>query len=253
MPEPQKIFDIIHIEKIGPYELCYRANEFEVSKKTVVLIHGIGVSSAYYVPFAKQLSSNYNVFALDLPGYGKSPKPSKALTIKELAHITVIFLKKHKLAQTVLIGHSMGCQIIASMDTLSTNMVNKIILLAPTVNHHERTVFMQGVRLMQNTFFENPKTTIVIYSDYIRMGVLRYLKTSRWMVEDHIEDSLKNITIPTLIIRGKNDHIVPHDWVSYLCGLSSHIKFQEIPMAPHAFHYNFAQEAKAICQRFIQK
>ncbi len=247
------MMDAIQKRNIDGLEVGVRSNGYDPQKKTIVLIHGIGVSSRYFLPLAEQLSNDYNVYALDLPGYGSTTKPPKPLSVKELAEITASFLVKNHLSNVTAIGHSMGCQIIAHLTTINPSLISKVVLLAPTTNRRERSVFKQGMRLFQDTFIESPKVNYVIFSDYLRMGVLRYLKTSKHMVNDHIEDSLRTATVPHLIIRGERDPIVPRDWASYLKTLSPKIHRDEIPGAPHAFQYKYARETSTLCRTFIER
>lgn len=51
----------------------------------VVLVHGLVVSGLYMVPTAERLSHFYRVFVPDLPGFGKSDKPARAMNVTELA------------------------------------------------------------------------------------------------------------------------------------------------------------------------
>jgi pimeloyl-ACP methyl ester carboxylesterase len=240
-------------QKIAGYEIGVRSNPFDFSKRTVILIHGIGVSSAYFVPLTEALAPHYNVFSLDLPGYGKTIKPPHPLNLSELALITAEFIKAHKLNHVILVGHSMGCQIVTNTLKIIPNKIDKLILLGPTVNHNERTILLQGMRLMQDTFYESLKVNAIVFSDYARMGIIRYLKTSKFMVDDHIEDYLKNSAVPTLIIRGTNDHIVPHTWAAFLQSLSKNVVVKEIPKGPHVFQYKYAHEAKELCLKFIEQ
>jgi pimeloyl-ACP methyl ester carboxylesterase len=244
--------DTIQKTNIDGFEIGVRTNNYDPQKQTIVLIHGIGVSSNYFLPLAKTLATIYNVYALDLPGYGSTVKPPKPLNVDELAQVTGAFLQHHNLTNVTLIGHSMGCQIVARLNDIHPERIGKMILLAPTVNRKERSVFIQGMRLFQDTFYEAPKVNAIIFSDYLRMGVRRYLQTSKYMVDNHIEDSLINTSTPCLIIRGEKDHIVPHTWAWYLESLSEHNSVHEIKGAPHAFQYKFAQEVKNICQTFIE-
>jgi pimeloyl-ACP methyl ester carboxylesterase len=46
---------------------------------SVVLVHGLSVSSGYMIPTAERLSAFYRVYVPDLPGFGKSGKPSHIL------------------------------------------------------------------------------------------------------------------------------------------------------------------------------
>jgi pimeloyl-ACP methyl ester carboxylesterase len=237
---------------IDSQEVAVRSTTFSFLKKTVLLIHGIGTSSDYFLPLMEQLSVKYNVFALDLPGYGTTVKPPKALTIDELANIALTFLANNNLTNVIVAGHSMGGQIVARMNKINSERINKVILLSPTVNHNERTVILQALRLLQDSFFEPPKANFIIFLNYARMGPLRFFKTSQYMVNSHLEDALDNTQTPHLIIRGEKDHIVPRDWLVYLKKLSPNISTKEVLNAPHAFHYLNAMEVKDLCQVFIE-
>ena len=46
----------------------------------VVLVHGLGVSSTYFGPLARVLARRMHVVAPDLPGWGRSPRPSRRMT-----------------------------------------------------------------------------------------------------------------------------------------------------------------------------
>lgn len=59
----------------------------------LVLVHGIGVASPYFVPTAEQLAPHFRVFAVDLPGFGLSDKPSHILDIAELADALAAWMR----------------------------------------------------------------------------------------------------------------------------------------------------------------
>lgn len=252
MTTEDKAFDTVSLEEVEGYMVGVRRNGSGPDKKTVVLIHGIGVSGVYFIPLARELAKRYTVIALDLPGYGKAPKPSVPLTIEQLASVTYTYLQKHDIFSPIMIGHSMGCQIIAHLTKETPAYTDKMILLAPTVNCKERSVLKQSLRLVQDTFFEGPAVGAVIFSDYARMGLSRYLQTSRWMVDDHIDETLAGNSIPTLIVRGTNDYIVPHEWAAHLRTVSTCHALAEITDAPHALHYKYAKETAIVCQDFIE-
>jgi len=240
------------LESIGNYTIGVRSNTFNPHKESVVLVHGIGVSSAYFVPLAKELEQNFNVFALDLPGYGTTPKPKKALSIPQLATVVHSFLIAHNLKQSTIVGHSMGCQIIAHLRDIRDGSIAKLILLAPTVNKNERSIVMQGVRLFQDTFRESPAANFVIFKEYAKMGPFRYLKTSRLMVRDIIETTLEKGTLPTLIVTGEKDPIVPNKWAHFLSQSSPNVTHKEIRGVPHAFHFSNPEKTAVVCEAFIK-
>jgi pimeloyl-ACP methyl ester carboxylesterase len=238
--------------KVGDNVVDVRSN-FVANRQPVVLIHGVGVSGTYFLPFAEELAKKYAVYILDLPGYGKTPRPSQPLTISELADVVLDVTMFYKLKDTVLVGQSMGCQTATQIATKKPNLYKKLILLGPTVNRKERNRFMQGIRLFQDTFYEPFKLNMIIIGDYARMGPLRYLKTCKFMVGDHIEKNLTAVPLPTLIVRGGNDKIVPKDWVHFLSSVMSHSETKEIPGAPHNVQYTNPIKLANVCNDFIRK
>ncbi|HKG24834.1 MAG TPA: alpha/beta fold hydrolase, partial [Thermomicrobiales bacterium] len=58
----------------------------------LVHVHGFGISGTYLVPTAVRLAANYPTYVPDLPGYGRSHKPKRTLTIPELADALADFL-----------------------------------------------------------------------------------------------------------------------------------------------------------------
>lgn len=188
----------------------------------MLLIHGLGVSGDYYLPVAKLLAPYYDVYILDLPGYGKTPKPVRPLTVMELSKVVVDYVQMTRIVGCVIVGQSMGSQIVANAVTLAPSLFSKMILIAPTVNDKERILFKQGFRLFQDTFYEKFSVNGIVFKNYIRMGIRRFLITSKYMIDDHIEDVLETVLIPTLILRGQQDKIVPYEWVEKLGRITKH-------------------------------
>ncbi len=235
---------------VGGYSLGVRSTSAS-DKPVVILVHGIGVSGDYYLPFAKELAKQYRVLVLDLPGYGKTQKPKKPLTVYELGSVLAQYIREQELSAPVLIGHSMGCQIVANCAQNYPEMCGKYILLSPTVYDKERRIVWQALRLLQDSLHEPLKLNGVIVRDYLRMGMWRYLQTSRYMLADHIEDTLPHCMQPGLIIRGEKDEIVPMNWVKKLATLAPNVQPIEIPNAPHVVHYRMAREVADVCKIFI--
>lgn len=235
--------------RVGAHQVVVRRNQFIAGRSTIVLLHGIGVSSAYFVELAAALDLEWNVIALDLPGYGPTPKPKRALSIAELAVVTREFLEAEGLTPVVLVGHSMGCQIASSLHRTAPRLVSHMILLAPTVDRRQRHIIPQAWQLFMDAFREPLRVNRLVFRDYMRMGLLRYLRTSVYMLEHEIEKDLKNTRTPTMIVRGEKDHIVSHDWVTSLTRLSPAIEMREVPGAPHVVQCHSPKVIAELCRR----
>lgn len=237
---------------VGDNTVDLHMNLSDASRPAVLLIHGIGVSGRYFIPFARELVKDYRVIAVDLPGYGKTPKPRRALDIKELAAVVVQLSRQLQLHQPIIVGQSMGCQIAARAVAMEPTLFHKMLLLGPTVNKAERSLIKQAVRLGQDTLHEPLAVNWMIFVDYLRMGFLRYLRTCRYMLRDHIEEVLPQCTIPVLIVRGQEDKIVPRKWVAYLQAVTPDATIQELPDAPHAAQFMMPVHLAAIFRQFTK-
>jgi pimeloyl-ACP methyl ester carboxylesterase len=231
---------------------------FEIDVRTngergipIVMVHGIGVSGNYFMPLAEELATTYTVYVLDLPGYGTTPKPRHALSINQLAALIAQFIERNHLVQPVLVGHSMGCQIIARVGEQYPLLVHKQILLSPTVNRDERTVGRQSFRLLQDTMRESWRTNLVIFHDYLLFGMSFYIQTLRYMLDDTIESRFRASSHPVLVIRGEKDVIVPKAWVDELVGHMPQGSSREVLGQLHAFHFNQPRQTADLCRDFI--
>lgn len=140
-----------------------------------------------------------------MPGYGRTPRPDHALSPAELADVVAEYFAETHVPQAVIVGQSMGCQVAAQLVVRHPLLCKRLVLIGPTVNKWERNLWMQGLRLLQDTFREPAKANFIIFSDYLLMGLSRYLKTAKYMIEDRLDERVRHIATPTLIVRGSKD------------------------------------------------
>lgn len=77
-------------------------------KISLVFLHGWCINSQYWNKQLEHFSPNYSVYALDLPGFGKSTANRENWTIEAYAKDVAAFIKELELEQVILIAHSMS-------------------------------------------------------------------------------------------------------------------------------------------------
>ncbi|KAI3691910.1 hypothetical protein L6452_31713 [Arctium lappa] len=106
--------------------------------ENVLFIHGFISSSAFWTEtlfpnFSRSTKSKYRLFAIDLLGFGKSPKPHDSLyTMKE--HLDMIersVLEPNKIKSFHIVAHSLGCILALALAVKYPNSVKSLTLLAP--------------------------------------------------------------------------------------------------------------------------
>ena len=173
----------------------------------VVLVHGLVVSSLYMLPTAERLALFYSVLAPDLPGFGKSDKPARALDVTELADALGAWIDAAGLGPAVLVGNSLGCQVIADMAARGPHRVAGVVLTGPTVDPAGHTHYEQFKRLLIDATRERLSIAFAWLRGLHEAGLRRAWQTSRYALENRIEKNLPRIHVPALVVRGTRDPI----------------------------------------------
>lgn len=224
---------------------------FTAQRPPILLVHGLGMSGEYFLPFAAALAATHDVYAVDLPGYGKTPNPDRALSISELGEVVAGVATSLELDRPVVVGHSMGCQITADAVATHPELYAGYVLIGPTTDPAARSFLGQSSRLMRDTLREPPRNNVIVFRNYLRMGPLRYLDTVRHMLSHRIEETIQHCTKPGLVVRGEKDPIASVQWARQLAELAPNASLLEMPDAPHALQINRAQELASACAPFL--
>jgi len=180
---------------------------------TFVLVHGIGMGQQFFGLLRAELADAFDVVALDLPGFGRSPEPTASLSMPELADLVAAALVSLAPTPCVAVGHSMGTQVVAELAVRHPELVDRVVLIAPTVNPAERSGWRQALRLLQDLANDPPIVGLIGARLYLQAGPRWYLRKLRTMLDHDIRALLPRIAQPTLVIRGEHDRVAPADWV----------------------------------------
>ena len=217
----------------------------------VVLVHGIGVSGRYMVPAALRLAPFARVYAVDLPGFGKSHKPRRALTLTELADALAGWVAAAGLRRPVLLANSFGCQIVVEAVVRHPDLADRIVLQGPTVDPLGRTVLAQLARWRANGRHEPAPLSKVILAEYVDCGIPRLLRTFGHALRDPVEEKLPHVGVPALVVRGGTDLIVPQRWAEDVVRLLPDARLAVIPGAPHTINYTAPLELARVVRPFL--
>jgi pimeloyl-ACP methyl ester carboxylesterase len=115
-----------------PFYLNVPVNLRRFQKPTVVMLHGIGASSSIWEQVIDQLDAGH-VIAVDLLGFGRSPKP-KLLEYTIDDHVMAVrrTLKKRLWRKPiVIVGHSLGCLVAIEYARRWPRDVDRLVLCSP--------------------------------------------------------------------------------------------------------------------------
>ncbi len=219
----------------------------------VVLVHGLVVSSRYMVPIAERLAPYHRVFATDLPGFGRSEGPLQTLDVAGLADALSDWMGEVGLERAALVGNSMGCQVIADLAVRHPGRVERAVLQGPTMDPLGRSAPRQVGRFLLDVPREPLSLIPIELLDYLSVGTRRAWRTFRYALEDRIEKKLPNMRVPTLVVSGSRDPIVPQRWAKEVVELLPMGRLCVIPGAAHAANYGWAAECAHVIQAFLDE
>jgi pimeloyl-ACP methyl ester carboxylesterase len=199
----------------------------------VVLLHGLGASSRYWKPVVDQLAAQHRTLAVDLLGFGRSPKPGRASYDVDCHADT---LAPHVPVGSVVVAHSTGASIALRLATRHPDRVAGLVLVAPPAHPDPETAKAQISELgtfARLTAQDRPLAKVlcetmcmlrplaaagapVILRDVPARvaidGALHtwpsYSRTLQRVVIDHrIDDDLRAVDVPTRILVGADDTV----------------------------------------------
>lgn len=227
------------------------AKKADNNTPTLILVHGVGISHRYFVPTGEHLAPFYTVYIPDLPGFGKSTKPSYSLTIRQLSDTLADFIDTTQAKRVILLGNSFGCQVVVDCLVNHPQKAIGAILVGPTVDKYARTKWDQVKAWFKNSKYEKFSQMFIILKDYRDCGIPRLLKTFDYAVKDKPEEKLPHIKIPVLVVRGGNDKVVSQKWAEEVTRLLPKGKLVVIPGKGHTVNYNAPEQLVKVTRQFI--
>ena len=212
-------------------------------QQTVLFIHGLG---SYLKFWRYQLDAfaaqGYRVIAVDLPGYGKSDKPSSfPYTMEAMADAVHELAQKLDAGKPILVGHSMGGQTTLSYAIRYPEDLKAAVLTSPAGFEKFSPKEKAWFKRVFSTSLIKGATEYGIWGSVRQSNFERWRPELNWLVEervrvarspefdsyayanvrtvdglahdDFVRDSLGRITVPTLIIYGEDDRLIPNPFL----------------------------------------
>lgn len=212
-----------------------------------VLVHGIGASHRYFLPLARMLAKQGTVHILDLPGFGSTPRPSRALDMADFASLVLKGLEAMRIGPATLVGHSMGTQVTVEMARQQPDAASAVVLLGPTAEEGERTLAAQALRLIRNSARASFKSQLVVGFDYLRCGPKWFAKTMPALLSYRTEENIADLDMPLLVVAGERDPVAPERWLQKLAASCVDGRLDRVAGEPHAVMYTDPTAVARLC------
>ncbi|TDD41486.1 alpha/beta hydrolase [Nonomuraea terrae] len=203
----------------------------------VVCVHGAGVSGREMLPFVRELGATHDAWAVDLPGFGRSEKPSAPPTLAGLSDAVAAWLEESGLERACLLGGSFGCQVAVDVAVRHPDRVAALVLVGPTVDPLGRSPVRLVAQWLRNSVHESPRMAPLNVADYLDAGPRRVLASFGVSMRDRVEDKLPYVAVPALVVRGGRDGMVPQAWAEEVTRLLPRGRLVVMEGLPHMVPY----------------
>lgn len=177
-------------------------------RNDAVLIHGLGMSSAYLVHIARALfDRGTQSLAPDLPGFGKSPNARSMSPSKHAAKL-IEWADTLSIRNATWIGHSLGCNVVAHVARMRPDLVREAVYVGPLWTRTRHPLLRLFGCLALDAVRERRTLYAYVIPAYLRTGPRRW-----WMSCWKSFADIRTSPPPGLMIAGERDPIPDRDTV----------------------------------------
>jgi pimeloyl-ACP methyl ester carboxylesterase len=237
---------------------------------TILLIHGFGESLTTWRAVFDPLAAGARVVAIDLPGFGASQKPDTLYSLAAQTERLSRFIDRWIPGPLIVMGHSMGGELAASLALARPDRIGLVVLVAPAG-------YRIGLGWIIDTMYPRKAATVGRYlglrsfitpihdpgwlaepdstANYDLTGDPRYTRAAARVLQEFdfvgLRDRFRELSQPTLLVWGGNDPVTPFLAADSIADLIPCVRFAPLATAFHRPHAEMPDTFLAIVRAFL--
>jgi len=250
----------------------------------VVLLHGFGASTFTWRDIAPSLAATHRVYAIDLKGFGQSPKPDDGhYTATDQAALVLQFIADRQLKSVTLVGHSFGggiaLAVALELERSKPGVLKSLVLISAAAYRQPLPGFVKVLRapligpllqrvvpaktqvktVLRLSYYDDdliPEAAVEAYAAALTSpggrGAMR--ETARTIVPKEVDDVSTRyafIQAPTLLIWGRHDAIIPLAIGERLRQAMQHARLVVIEKAGHQVQEEAPEPVRQAIKGFL--
>lgn len=270
------MFDhLIHRWLRVPYTLSM--HYFTNPKKprgTILLLHGLGTSWKTWEPVASKLPNSYRILAVDLLGFGDSPKPSwKQYDVTTQSRsVAATLMRQGIVGPVTVVGHSMGSLIAIELAKRGSLVkVRSLVLCSPPIYRPQIDPKARPERALRRLYafaHQHPKSSkkLLQLADRYKLWPDRGFKAdnlsagsflnalSAAIINQTTIDDIDKLTLPISILSGKLDPLIIQANLKALTKNHANISHTSMTTQGHEITEPYAKRAaKIVCEHLERR
>ena len=228
----------------------------------ILVLHG-GDGPIHRLPFADRLAERYEIIEPVHPGFAGTPIPEHFDNLQDLIFLYLDLIDHLDLEDTILMGFSMGGWAAAEIAAINTQRFSKLVLVdsvgikvggpfdrdiadvfAISAEEHMR-ISWHDPSNAPNTKTMTDDELLIFASDRIAHGLYTW---EPFMHNPKLPYRLHRIGIPTLLIWGEGDQVVPPSYGEAFRNMIPDARMVVIPDAGHSPH---VEQPEAFVNHFV--
>lgn len=262
------------------YNLTIKANNIYIGYDDIgegdipiIFLHGFPLDKSSWDKQVEFFKMSHRVIACNVRSFGNSTTDNEILSMDLFANDLIAFMDVLKIKHAILCGLSMGGYIaLNAMDRYSDRFLGLVLCATQSIADSEETKELRQVRIKQIKaegindftieFLEKifHKETIDNKKDIVNKTEILIRSNSSQVIVNGLVSilnrkstckSLGNINIPTLIICGKEDLLIPVNASQFLHENIKYSSLEIIEVAGHMSNLEQADEFNDILKKFL--
>jgi pimeloyl-ACP methyl ester carboxylesterase len=263
-------------EHIFEDRIYYRTNEFKPGRVTLVFSHGVSGSCSAWFPYEKIFENKYNILTYDIRGHGLSKKyPNYSdYEIKKFVDDFHDLISYLNISKFILLSSSFATLIAREYIKKYRESVIALIFTSTEAFDDDGLrlkIFRPALKIITGVISLlpfNPKPRGHVdyskiknsdfsiernFADTRNTGLHSQFYAIRQSFLPRPEHDLGEINVPTLVIHGEKDSIVPIKNAITFAKKIKNSEFVSIPNFDHDIHHNAVKIMSEAIEFFIEK
>lgn len=240
------------------------------SDHNLILLHGLGGYAERWSNVMPFLAKKFHLYVPDMIGYGQSDKPTADYTPEYFAKYVFDFMDHLGIKKTFMIGTSLGGQVVIECAAAQSPIIKKIVLISPAGIMRKSTPVLDAYTMAalyptkeaiknayQMMIGEGKQVSEISIERFLNnmsrpnakmvfLSTLLGLKNA-----PDIFEKLGRISIPTLLIWGKEDKLIPFEYSEQFASSINNCEFIPMDGCGHSPYVEDPEKLSELVMEFL--